>query len=91
MARYTMTVTLKTTAEWATSEELQRRFDLETSLGKALRRNGFVDGGDSGLGTMTIFICDVKDPHKARERVNAVLEQNGLAAEASLEHWADEG
>ena len=87
---YMMTVTLLTGAAWATPEELQLRLDLEAAIEVAIDGNGFVDGGDSGMGAMTIFVVDVADPHKARARVEKLLIAQQLIGKAEITVFDDE-
>ena len=77
-----MIVQLRTPAAWPSHDELALRHRLEEELGDELGQHGFVDGGDSGSGSMNIFIVEIDDPATALARVKAVLERRGLLGTA---------
>jgi hypothetical protein len=69
----TITVTAETAAATATTHELAVRHAMEEALAAALRGLGRVDGGDSGLGHMTIFVVDVHDTVRAQNQIETVI------------------
>ena len=80
--RHDMIVQLRTPATWPARDELELRYKVEEDLEEALGSHGDVDGGDSGSGSMNIFIVQVDDPTTALLRIKTVLERHGLLGAA---------